>query len=181
MAALARLARLAAFASRCGSLAHEAMTAHCEIAADFTGRLGFGRHVQDAVHYQHERYDGRGYPSGLRGEDTPLGAAIICVADTYDTMTTDRPYRRAPGLEEARAEIARCSGSQFNPLVVEAFMRASASAQWQAAPQQRATDLPQTRTLGDQANEINTRAMRVVYQIAQLIGTVTDLPPARVR
>jgi diguanylate cyclase (GGDEF)-like protein len=128
------------------------------------------------VRHHHERYDGRGYPSGLRGDDIPLGAAIICVADTYDTMTTDRPYRRAPGIEEARAEIARCSGAQFNPRVVEAFVLASTSPQWRAAPQQKATDLPQTRTLGDQASEINSRAMRVVYQIAQMIGTVTDLP-----
>ena len=55
----ARLARLAAFASRCGPVAHEAMSAHCEIAADFAAGLGFGPHVQDAVHYQYERHDGR--------------------------------------------------------------------------------------------------------------------------
>lgn len=56
----ARLARLAAFASQCGAVAHEAVAAHCEIAADFAARLGFADHVQDAVHYQYERYDGRG-------------------------------------------------------------------------------------------------------------------------
>ena len=70
----ARLARLAAFASRCGSVAHEAMAAHCEIAADFTVRLGFGRHVQDAVHYQHERYDGRGPAFHQRAEAIPRPA-----------------------------------------------------------------------------------------------------------
>ena len=67
----ARVARLAAFAAQCGSVAHEAMAAHCEIAADFSVRLGFGRHVQDAVHYQHERYDGRSPAFHRRAEAIP--------------------------------------------------------------------------------------------------------------
>ena len=70
----ARLARLAAFASRCGPVAHEAMAVHCEVAADFAAGLGFGPHVQDAVHYQYERHDGRS-PAfrPARGDDPPPG------------------------------------------------------------------------------------------------------------
>jgi hypothetical protein len=67
----ARLARLAAFASRCGPVAHEAMSAHCEVAADFAVRLGFGPHVQDAVRYQYERHDGRSPAFGRPAEMIP--------------------------------------------------------------------------------------------------------------
>ena len=74
-----------------------------------------------AVRHHHERWDGAGYPDGLRGEDIPLPARIIAVADAYDAMTTDRPYRRAASMEEAVREILRCSGTQFDPVVVEAF------------------------------------------------------------
>ena len=74
------------------------------------------------VKYHHERYDGKGYPEGIKGEKIPLSAAIICVADTFDAMTTDRPYRR--GLSKAKAikEINNGSGTQFNPLPAKAFV-----------------------------------------------------------
>ena len=127
------------------------------------------------VRHHHERYDG-GYPSGLRGEEIPLGSAIIGVADTFDTMTTDRPYRRAPGLEEARREIIRCGGQQFNPRVITAFLRASASPGWLLAPNQRATDQAHGLAVASQAMDVNTRAMRIVYQIAQLLGASIELP-----
>ena len=88
------------------------------------------------VRHHHERYDGKGYPTGIAGEAIPLGAAIISIADTYDTMTTDRPYRRAPGHERARDEIVRCGGSQFRPDVVEAFLKAIESTEWRATAAQ---------------------------------------------
>jgi diguanylate cyclase (GGDEF)-like protein/putative nucleotidyltransferase with HDIG domain len=128
------------------------------------------------VRHHHERYDGGGYPSGLRGEEIPLGAAIICVADTCDTMTTDRPYRRAPGLEKARREIVRCSGQQFDPRVVTAFLRASAAPGWLLVPYHRATEQSQGLAVASQAVDVNTRAMRIVYQIAQLLGSAIELP-----
>jgi diguanylate cyclase (GGDEF)-like protein/putative nucleotidyltransferase with HDIG domain len=128
------------------------------------------------VRHHHERYDGAGYPSGLSGEEIPLGAAIICVADTFDTMTTDRPYRRAPGMEEARREIIRCGGHQFDPRVVNAFLRACASPGWLLAPHQRATEQAQGLAVANQAVDVNTRAMRIVYQIAQLLGASIELP-----
>ena len=73
------------------------------------------------VKYHHERYDGSGYPEGLKGEQIPLVAAIISVADTFDAMTTDRPYRRALSKQQAAQEIRRMSGKQFNPRVTETF------------------------------------------------------------
>jgi HD-GYP domain-containing protein (c-di-GMP phosphodiesterase class II) len=65
--------------------------------------------------------DGRGYPRGLSGEDIPLGARIIAVVDAYESMTSGRPYRQAMPQADALREIKRCSGSQFDPKIVEAF------------------------------------------------------------
>jgi len=75
-----------------------------------------------AVRSHHERFDGHGYPEQLVGEEIPLAARIIAVADAFDAMTTDRPYRAALGLEAALAELHRCAGEQFDPQVVEAFV-----------------------------------------------------------
>ncbi len=79
----------------------------------------------DVVRYHHERWDGTGYPDGLRGEEIPLSARVFSVADTLDAMTTDRPYRAAAPLATARAEIRAAAGQQFDPHVVDAFDRIS--------------------------------------------------------
>jgi putative nucleotidyltransferase with HDIG domain len=84
------------------------------------------KELEDAisgVKYHHEKYDGSGYPEGLKGDKIPLIAAIISVADSFDAMTTDRPYRRALSKEEAVEEIRRGSGRQFNPQIAEAFVQ----------------------------------------------------------
>ena len=73
------------------------------------------------VRSHHERWDGRGYPDGLAGDEIPLAARLFAVADALDAMTTDRPYRRAMQWEAASAEIVGQAGSQFDPRVVEAF------------------------------------------------------------
>ncbi len=75
-----------------------------------------------SVLHHHERWDGSGYPAGLKGEDIPLEARIICVADCFSAMTSERPYSAARTAEEACAELESCSGSQFDPSVVEAFV-----------------------------------------------------------
>ena len=67
-------------------------------------------------------WDGKGYPDGLTGESIPLLARIVAVADAYDAMTSDRPYRQAKTRQEAVVEIRRCSGGQFDPQVVVAFV-----------------------------------------------------------
>lgn len=73
--------------------------------------------------YHHERFDGKGYPGGMAGEDIPLGARIIAVADSFDAMTTERCYKRARSVDEAVAELKRGAGSQFDPEIVEIFIR----------------------------------------------------------
>jgi len=81
----------------------------------------FLSNLAEIVYSHHERYDGTGYPRGLKGEEIPLGARIFAVVDAYDAITSDRPYRRAKSHGEAMEEIVRWSGIQFDPRVVEAF------------------------------------------------------------
>lgn len=82
---------------------------------------GFGD-VLPLVRHHHERFDGSGYPDGLAGEDIPSGSRLILVIDAFDAMTSDRPYRRAISVADAAKELVRCSGSQFDPRVVRAFL-----------------------------------------------------------
>lgn len=93
-------------------------------------RVPFLRPASAIVRHHHERYDGTGYPDGLKGPEIPLGARLFMVADTLDAMTSDRTYRKSPGYEVAKAEIQRCSGKQFDPYIVELFLKIAPSA-WQ--------------------------------------------------
>jgi HD-GYP domain-containing protein (c-di-GMP phosphodiesterase class II) len=77
-----------------------------------------------AIVYTHqEHFDGAGYPSRLRGNEIPIGARIFAIADALDAITSDRPYRKARSFDVAREEILRCSGTQFDPAVVEVFLK----------------------------------------------------------
>ena len=88
------------------------------------------------VRYHHERWDGIGYPQGLSGEEIPLVARIVTVADGFDAMTTDRPYSTARSLDQARQEIFDGSGTRYDPFVVEAFLKAWESGRIQAIASQ---------------------------------------------
>ncbi|MBI3996611.1 MAG: HD domain-containing protein [Candidatus Omnitrophica bacterium] len=81
------------------------------------------QNVVALVRHHHERYDGAGYPAGLKGDAIPLGARILSVADTYDAMVTDRPYRKRMTVEDAKAELQKFAGVQYDPAVVEAFLK----------------------------------------------------------
>ncbi len=80
--------------------------------------------VLEAVHAHHERFDGSGYPAGLLGEDIPLLARILAVADAYAAMTVDRPYRAKLNGDQAKVELLQAAGSQLDPELVEAFVQA---------------------------------------------------------
>ena len=82
------------------------------------------RNIIPAVRYHHERFDGKGYPDGIGGEEIPFMARIISVADAYTTMTDGRVYRRASTPQEAADELIRCSGTQFDPQIVEVMVKA---------------------------------------------------------
>jgi len=99
------------------------MRTHPEVGEKILQPLAFLGPIIQMVAQEHERYDGRGYPRGLAGEQIHRGARVIGVADAFDAMTTDRPYRKALPFTEAVAEIQRGSGTQFDPIVVEAFVR----------------------------------------------------------
>ena len=95
---------------------------HPLIAANMLNEVTFLEKARTLVLLHHERYDGKGYPDGLKGEAIPMGARLLAVADAFDTMTTDRPYRTALGENYAISELRRFSGTQFCPVAVEAFI-----------------------------------------------------------
>lgn len=97
---------------------------HPEIGAAIISQIDFLSPALASVRSHHERWDGNGYPEGLSEEEIPLAARIIAVADAFDAMTSDRPYRKALKAEEAREMIIRGEGSQFDPQVVQAFKSA---------------------------------------------------------
>jgi HD-GYP domain-containing protein (c-di-GMP phosphodiesterase class II) len=85
-------------------------------------KIPFLRDAAEIIYAHQETFDGKGYPRGLSGEQIPLGARIFAVADTLDAITSDRPYRKGRSFAEARAEIERYSGTQFDPCIVETFL-----------------------------------------------------------
>ena len=97
------------------------MRSHPEAGRQIVEQIPFLRAAVPVVYHHHERWDGTGYPLGLKGEAIPLAARIFAVADAFDAMTFDRPYSRAIPLAAARAEIQRCAGSHFDPTAVETF------------------------------------------------------------
>jgi HD-GYP domain-containing protein (c-di-GMP phosphodiesterase class II) len=97
---------------------------HSDIGAKIIGHIRQLKEIVPGVKYHHEQINGKGYPDGLRGKDIPILAKIVAVADTYDAMTTDRPYRKAMEKEAAIEELKRCSGTQLDKEVVEAFIHA---------------------------------------------------------
>jgi putative nucleotidyltransferase with HDIG domain len=99
------------------------MRTHCEIGYNMLTRIPFLRDAADIVLAHHEFFDGTGYPRGLRGEQIPLGARIISIANALDAMLSDCHYRRyALPMSQAREEIRRCAGTQFDPKIVEVFL-----------------------------------------------------------
>lgn len=101
----------------------EVMESHVIIGYQMVKRIPFLAEAAQIVLTHQERYDGRGYPTGLSGPDIPLGARIFSVADTLDAMTSDRPYRKALSLREAIEEIRKEASHQFDPKVVRVFLR----------------------------------------------------------
>jgi len=113
--------------SKPGALTQEEFTEirlHSQKGAQILEPLRFLDNVIAIVKHHHERWDGKGYPAGIKGEDIPLGSRILAVADSYDAMVSARPYRRV-GLskKEAIDEIAKNRDTQFDPKVVAAFMK----------------------------------------------------------
>ncbi|MFI5113700.1 MAG: HD domain-containing phosphohydrolase [Terriglobales bacterium] len=100
----------------------EVMQEHAYYGYKILSKISFLTEAAEIVYAHQERYDGTGYPRGLKGEEIPLGARIFAIADTLDAMTSDRPYRAAQTIQAARKEIESWSGRQFDPQIVKVFL-----------------------------------------------------------
>ncbi len=98
------------------------MRQHPVAGDDILQKLSIYKDSLGVVRHHHERYDGRGYPDGIKGEEIPFGARIVSVADSYDVMTSDRPYARARTISEGIEELIACKGTHFDPKIVDAFV-----------------------------------------------------------
>lgn len=96
---------------------------HPQIGADIIRPIQFLHELIPFIFYHHERWDGKGYPSGIKGEDIPIGARIIAIADVYQALTSDRPYHKAFNKEQAIDIIKNASGTQFDPRIVNTFLK----------------------------------------------------------
>lgn len=102
---------------------YEVMKRHAMYGAQIVRQIEFLKPVVPLVEADHERWDGKGYPNGLKGERIPLGARIVAIVDAYDAMTFDRIYRKAPGKAYAMDELKRCAGTQFDAHLVDIFLK----------------------------------------------------------
>ena len=99
------------------------MSMHPVYAYDLLSRIAYLHDAVDIPHYHHEKWDGSGYPDGLKGEQIPLVARIFAIVDVWDALTSDRPYRPARTREKAREHILSSSGTHFDPQVVDMFLQ----------------------------------------------------------
>jgi diguanylate cyclase (GGDEF)-like protein/putative nucleotidyltransferase with HDIG domain len=163
---------------------------HPQVGADIIASVPFPYPVAPLILSHHERWDGRGYPSGLKGEEIPLGARILCVVDYFDALTSDRPYHKAIGNEAALAILQQDSGKALDPGVVSAFARIMPRLRTDVekdeleapppgpSPARRGEGL---RTIGALPHEgkasvfddiaLAHREIYALYQIAQTMGT----------
>jgi HD superfamily phosphohydrolase YqeK len=116
---------------------YEHMRDHPQYGCEIVEEIDFLREGDaiDAVRHHHERMDGRGYPDGIAGDEIPLTARIVMVADAFDAMTSTRSYRPAKPVEKALGELRRCEGTQFDPEVLAALERAIALEGWEPSPE----------------------------------------------
>jgi putative nucleotidyltransferase with HDIG domain len=118
-----------------GPLTEEELAAiqlHPMRGLEIVRQIGFLTEALDGIMHHHERMDGKGYPMGLAGDEIPEFARVIAVADAFDSMTSTRSYRGARSVEEAVAELRKCSGMQFDPVLVDAFIAALGQEHWES-------------------------------------------------
>jgi len=120
--------------NKTGTLTYEEfngiMKTHSSLGANIVKDVPFLQNLYQLILYHHENYDGSGYPEGLKGEEIPMGARIIHVADAFEAMTSNRPYRQSLGKTEAIKRLTLGSGKQFDPKVIDAFMRLARRKGW---------------------------------------------------
>ena len=156
----------------------ERVKIHPRVGADILRRVPFCAPVSDLVLCHHERWDGLGYPAGLAGEDIPLGARILSIADAYSTLQSDRPYRPARSEAEALAILQEFAGSAFDPALVDLLIaRLHTSAPAAAAPADPSEWVDAApHALRDIAGA--HREEQTLYEIAQALGSSLGVPEA---
>jgi diguanylate cyclase (GGDEF)-like protein/putative nucleotidyltransferase with HDIG domain len=148
----------------------ERVKIHPRVGAEILRNVPFGGPVCDMVHSHHERWDGLGYPAGLRGADIPIGARILAIADCYSTLLSDRPYRPARTAGEAVAMIREQAGTVFDPDLVDVFLaQIHADAPVVAASTDGAWDSTAPVALADITGA--HREEQTLYEIAQALGS----------
>jgi hypothetical protein len=108
--------------SRLNDREYREMQKHPNMGAEIAGKLKFLKKAEGYVSHHHERYDGQGYPDGIKGKEIPIGARILGVVDAFDAMTSDRPYRPALSVDIAVQELEKGTGKQFDPKIVKIFI-----------------------------------------------------------
>ena len=98
------------------------MRAHPQIGVSIIGTVSFLKPILPMVRHHHERWDGKGYPRGLHGEEIPVLARILAIVDAFDAMTNERIYSKPRSPETAAQEILRCAGTQFDPIIARVFV-----------------------------------------------------------
>jgi putative nucleotidyltransferase with HDIG domain len=130
------------------------MRRHSELGYQMVQKIPFLREAAEIVYAHQECFDGSGYPRGLRGEQIHIGARIFAVADTFDAMTSNRPYRKANTIAAAQKEVLRCAGTQFDPAIVDVFM-ATPDTIWQDLREGILRDGPEFSPFGYTFGEIS--------------------------
>jgi len=123
------------------------VSSHSLIGANIIRDIPFLSEARELVLHHHEKYDGTGYPDGLKGEEISVGAAVLALADAFDAMTTKRAYRDALEFDDALRELRRCSGTQFSPFAVDAFVSS-----FDLGPRKRGATRSNTRDLWRKMN-----------------------------
>jgi diguanylate cyclase (GGDEF)-like protein/putative nucleotidyltransferase with HDIG domain len=156
----------------------ERVKIHSRVGADILRKVPFGAPVAELVLSHHERWDGLGYPAGLRGAAIPLGARIISIADCYSTLQTDRPYRAARSEADARQVLRDCAGTAFDPALVDLFLaRLDAEAPTLPAPVADAwVEVEGSVALRDIAG--THLEEQTLYEVAQLLGSSLGIDEA---
>ena len=127
------------------------MKAHTTLGGEFLETCQSLRHLVPFIRHHHERWDGSGYPDGLRGEEIPLEARILFVCDAVEAMASDRPYHRAMSRGEILAELKRFAGTQFDSAITEAFVRVAQRERGQLIVNSAQKVIEQHRDNGDLA------------------------------
>ena len=158
----------------------EKMKRHASIGADILSSIDFPFPVVPIVRHHHENWDGSGYPAGLKGTAIPIGARILSVADCYDALTSDRPYRRRLPRAEALRILQQRSGTMYDPKVVEAFVESNPNPEWESQPAAEAdalsaiTQMVQADADSDAWTFHDPRRLAALFDLAADLAAVDD-------